>query len=412
MNNTIVPSSFSRLLIAIVVVSALLAQWAPSASAGQITSGQLVNIRVGDGTTTAAGTALPVQLDVYNVTYIGGAPTSVTLAQTIAVQSTETTSGNRALQQGGTAGGEGGLTLSTNGQYMALAGYNVDKGEATNGSGNNLNRVVGLLKLSDGSVDTTTDYTDTSSGNAIRNAFTTNGTDIWTANSANGVRYVALGASTSTALTGTGNERRVYVNPTTGGNVQLYTSRMSGTIDGVATVGAAGVTPPTSGTQTVTLLPGFPTATNSMYDYFFADANTIYTVDDRNAAGAGLEKWVLSGGTWSMVYSKLAGGTTGLKSLTGFTDANGNVVLFGATVGAQTNKLYGYGDTLANTSAASVSETLLVDAATPSTFGATGTLWSLRGVALSPGTVIPEPATFSLLALGCLACLSVRSRKS
>jgi hypothetical protein len=187
---------------------------------------------------------------------------------------------------------------------------------------------------------------------------------------------------------------------------------MSASIDGVATVGSAGLTPPTSGTQTVTLLPGFPTATNSMYDYYFADANTIYTVDDRNAAGAGLEKWVLSGGTWSMVYSKLAGGTTGLKSLTGYTDAFGNVVLFGATVGAQTNKLYGYADTLANTSAASVTENLLVDAATPSTFGATGTLWSLRGLALSPGTVIPEPATFSLLALACLACLPVRSRKA
>jgi len=44
-----------------------------------------------------------------------------------------------------------------------------------NGTGNNLQRVVGLLILSTGAVDTTPEYADTASGNAIRNAFTTVG---------------------------------------------------------------------------------------------------------------------------------------------------------------------------------------------------------------------------------------------
>jgi hypothetical protein len=395
-------------------VCAILATCSSIALAGPITSGQLVNIRVGDGTTIPSGAALPVTLDVYNVTYTGNAPTGVTLAQSIAVQSGATTTGNRALEQGGTAAGEGGLTLSSNGQYMALAGYNVDKGGITNGTGNNLNRVVGLVNLSTGLVDTTTDYTDSPSASAIRNAFTTDGTNIWTANSAGGVRYTTLGSSTSTTLTTTANERRVYVFPTTGGNVQLYTSRLSGTIAGVATVGSPGATPPTSGTQTVTLLNGFPTSTNSMYDYFIADANTIYTVDDRNSGtGAGLEKWTLSGSTWTMAYSKTAAGTSGLKSLTGFVDPNGNVILFAASVGTGANKLYGYGDTLSNTNVANVVESLLVDVNTPSTFGATGTAWNLRGVSLAPGTVIPEPASIGLVVIGgCLAFVARRSRRS
>ena len=389
---------------------ALVALWSSFADAGPITSGQLVNIRVGDGGNRSNGAGLPVTLDVYNVTYTGLVPTSVSLAQSIPLPGTTSgtppVSGNRYLTQGGTAAGEGGLTLSLDGQYMALAGYNNIVGAATNGSGNNLQRVAGLLNLSAGTVDTTTDYADTSSGSAIRNAFTTNGTDIWTANSAGGVRYVTLGGTTSTALSGTANERRVYVYPTTGGN-QLYTSRMSGTIDGVATVGSP--PPPTSGTQTVTLLPGLPTATNSMYDYFFADANTLYTVDDRSTGTGGLEKWTFNGSTWSMAYSKLVGGTSGLKSLAGMVDGAGNVTLFAASVGTGANKLYGYTDTLSNTVVGSVTENLLVDGSTA--FGGISGDWNMRGVAIAP-VVVPEPATFVLLALGCLALLPHRSRKA
>ncbi|HEX3602049.1 MAG TPA: PEP-CTERM sorting domain-containing protein [Lacipirellulaceae bacterium] len=391
-----------RSRIAIVATCALLAPWSTSAFAGPITSGQLVNIRVGDGTTTPSGTALPVTLDVYNVTYTAGVPTGVSLGQSIplptATTGTAPTSGNRYLTQGGTAGGEGGLTLSTDGRYMALGGYNTIVGGSTNASGSSTDRVVGLLDLSAGTVDTMTDYTNTGATNAIRNAFTTNGTDIWTANSSNGVRYVAYGSSTSTALTSTGNERRVMVV-----NNQLYTSRMSGTIDGVATVGSP--PPPTSGTATVTLLPGMPTATNSIYDYFFADASTLYVSDDRNSGTGGLEKWTFSGTTWTMAYSKLAAGTTGLKSLTGMVDASGNVVLFGASTG-NGNKLYGYTDTLANTNVANVTENQLVNATTDFT----GSLWGLRGVSLVPGAAVPEPATLSLLALSCVAFISRRSR--
>src|SRR5262249_38407560 len=159
--------------------------------------------------------------------------------------------GNRYLTQGGTAAGEGGLTRSLDGRYMALVGYNNIVGAATNGTGNNGQRVVGLLDLRTGTVDTTTDYSAARTSSEIRNTSTTDGTNIWTANSAAGVRYVTAGGSTSTALTGTGAERRVYIYPTASGN-QLYTSRQTtsaGGISGVATVGNP--PPPTSGTQTL-----------------------------------------------------------------------------------------------------------------------------------------------------------------
>lgn len=377
------------------------------AQASPITGGDLVIVRVGDGSTTASGTALPVTLDEYKVTYTGNVPTGVVLQQSIPLPTgaagTAPTSGQRYVGQGGTAGGEGGLTLSTDGKYMTLVGYNSGLGDVTNpGAAGTEDRVIGRLDLASGTVDTSTVLTGLSGSNAIRNGFTTNGTDFWVATSAGGVRYTTFGNTSGggTALTGTSNERRVSVY-----NGQLYTSRMSGSIEGVATVGTG---TPVSGTQTVTLLPGLPTATNSIYDYFFADPNTLYMVDDRNTgAGAGLEKWTFNGTTWTMAYSLLVNptgsGTVGVKSLTGSVDAQGNVVLFGSTTGTQGNYLYGFADTLSNTNVANVTANKLVNAGTDYT----GSLWSLRGVAIAPA--VPEPTSLAL-ALPAAAVLFRRRR--
>jgi hypothetical protein len=376
-------------------------------SAAAIGAGNIVVIRVGDGATTATGTALPVTLDEYSVTYTGTAPTGVTLVQSIPLPTgalgTAPSSGQRYLAQGGTAGGEGGLALSSNGLYMTLAGYNSGLGDPTNaGTVGTEDRVVGRLDLATGVCDTSTVLVGFAATSAIRNAFTTNGTDIWTATSTGGVRYTTFGntAGAGTALTSTGNERRVQVY-----NNQLYTSRMSGTVDGVATVGTG---TPTSGTQTVTLLPGLPTATNSIYDYFFADANTLYMVDDRGAGNGGVEKWILSGGTWTQAFNvqvNPGAGNVGVKSLAGSVDASGNVVLFGSTTGAQGNFLYGFSDTLTNTNVANVTSTQLVNSGT----AFTGSLWGLRGVAIAP---VPEPGSLAVLALLAAPVLAGRRRRN
>ena len=99
---------------AVALTTAVLLLVISSARATPILSGDLVNIRVGDGATTPTGTGLPVFLDEYSVTYTAGVPTSLTMVQSIplpgSTSGTPPTSGNRWLTQGGTAAGEGGLT--------------------------------------------------------------------------------------------------------------------------------------------------------------------------------------------------------------------------------------------------------------------------------------------------------------
>jgi len=390
-----------RYLLILGASFALAAVCISTAEAGPITSGQLVNIRVGDGTTVATGNALPVTLDVYDVTYTGSVPTGVTLSQSIPLLSSAVppTSGNRNLTQGGTAAAEGGLTLSGDGNYMALAGYNAAPG--TGASGGTSNRVVGRLDLAAGTVDTTTALTDASaSSNAWRAAYTTNGTDIW-ASGSTGARYTTLGATTSTALATGNNSRRITV---FGG--QLYQSEAANMRFGVESIGTG---TPTTGGQTIALLPGFPTSGLSPYDFFFADANTLYIGDDRTTGTGGLQKWTFDGTNWSLAFSLLvnpAGSNKGLKSLSGRVDGN-VVTLFAATTDTTANYLYGFSDTLSNTSAGSVIANKLLTASTDFTGGA---VWNLRGVAIAPGGLIPEPGSVYLILLGALAAIARRSR--
>src|SRR5262249_40364219 len=156
-----------------------------------------------------------------------------------------------------------------------------------------------------------------------------NGTDLWISGTSGGggIRYAGLSATTSTSLTTTPTNIRA----TNVFNGQLYISSASGTFLGVATVGAG--LPNTAG-QTTNLLPGFPTTgTLSTYQFAFADASTLYVADDGTAAnGGGIQKWTLSGGTWSLAYTLLNNGaaTTAVRGLT--VDASGaNPVIYATT---------------------------------------------------------------------------------
>ncbi len=359
------------------ILTAILATFAGSAmaSAAAITYGNIVVSQVGDGSGALNSNATAVILKEFTV---GGS-----LVQSIPLPTATTAT---AITLSGSATSEGALHLSTDKQYLSIAGYGATPGTAsiTGATASTVNRVVGIIPVGTGVVDGSTRLTDAYNGSNIRSAFTTNGTDIWTGGNGGsgqgpsaGVRYMTIGATTSTQVSGSSSNQRVV----TIQNGQLYSSSPTGALLGVTQIGTG--TPTTSG-QTVTLLPGMPTTgTHSNYDYWFKDASTLYMADDGSAAnGGGIQKWVLSSGTWSLVYTLLNNGssTTATRGLAGYIDGNGDAVLFGT--GGST--LFTVTDT-----GASAAATVLATAPANTAF---------RGVEL-----VPEPTSFGLLSLGIMA---------
>lgn len=226
----------------------------------------------------------------------------------------------------------GHLSLSTDSQYLLLAGYSSPVGTvaARTTLATTAPRVIGRIKLSDSSIDTTTALTDAYSGNGTtsngdpRSVVSTDGTQFWTigtgsAAASAGPRYVAsLGATTSTQLSSTPTNVRV-------GRIvdgQLYESAASGTFLGLSTVGTG---LPTATGQTTTLkvntagtLSG--TGGTSPYDFWFKDNYTVYIADDRAVANTGgpLVGGVGTGGGIQKWLGKVAG------------DYNGNNIVDGA----------------------------------------------------------------------------------
>ncbi len=293
---------------------------APAALA-QITPGNLLVSRVGDGVAPLTSAAQARFLDEYT-------PAGV-FVQTIALP-TAVSGSNRELTDSGTATSNGFLSQSADGRYIVTAGYGAIPGTAgvTGSTSAAVNRVIARIGL-DGSVDTSTALTDAYSGNNFRSVATVDGSSFWTGGTGTaattGARYVAsLGATTSTQLSTTVTNLRV-VNLQNG---QLYTSSMSGTFLGVASVGNG--LPVASG-ETITLLPGFPApGSPSTYDFFFADANTLYVADDRTNGSGGILKWTLNGGTWTLQYTLAPNATTGCRGLSGYVE-NGVATLFATT---------------------------------------------------------------------------------
>lgn len=280
---------------------------AGAAQAAPFTPGNVVVVRMGTGTGALSTAATAVFLDEYSL--------SGALSQSIAMP-TAASGANAPFANSGTSTSEGDLNLSTNGQFLTLAGYGAIPGVsgivATTSA--NTPRVVARVSLA-GVVDTSTKLGDAYNANNIRGAVSVDGSAFWTTGTATttgGVRYSILGGTTSTQLNAALSNTRwagIY-------NGQLYCSSASGVFQGVSMVGTG--LPTTSG-QTVTLLPGFPTATGPQsYDFRFADGgNTLYVGDDRTVAtGGGVQKWTFNGGTWSLAYTLNAGlGTIGARGV-------------------------------------------------------------------------------------------------
>jgi uncharacterized protein (TIGR03437 family) len=358
------------------------------------------------------------------------------------------------------------LNLSTDGSVLTFMGYiaapnTVDVSNSntpgvydpTNPSGGSYFRAVAQVDAS-GHIQVTP--TNSYSGNNGRAAILANGLYYMAGNSNNGagtptnvvsstgIEIATPGQAANTPATEIGNFSIAQVtNPATGQpyaadklgkdnnfrgltifNNTLYATKGSGSngIDTVYQVGNAGSLPAIAGAGSapITVLPGFPVAAaktaGATNDYpfgiWFANANTLYVADEgdgvlADAAGsttAGLQKWILSSGTWTMAYvlqnglnlgqpysipnypGSLNPATAGLRNITGKVNGDGTVTIYGITAtvssngdqGADPNKLVSITDTLANTAAAGAAKETFTTLRT----AVAGEI--LRGIAFAP----------------------------
>jgi len=341
-------------------------------------------------------------------------------------------------------------------------------------------RVVALIGAS-GSVDTSTAITGVFNMNNPRSVATVDGSAFWISgqgasegDSTEGVFYATDGASTATGIDNSTDTRVVSIQNTGSGNT-LYVSRDvkvgggNNNLTNVSTLTVAGGGLPTSsvGVTTTHITP--PASPNSLggnngsinvtaatenginnsrlnsFVYlspeqsFLASPTVMYVADsgepkngNANAAAlgeGGLQKWVLTSGTWTLDYDLTAGlslvnnanansanptnpGVTGLLGLAGqVVDSGSEVELFATSYGLNelsSSYLYEITDDL---SATSNTDPAVEDESFSTLYSApTGT--SIRGVAFAPIAPVPEPGTWGM-ALGglCMLLAFQRSRR-
>jgi hypothetical protein len=192
---------------------------------------------------------------------------------------TVASSGSEALTNSSFSRSEGELSLSTNGQYLVLGGYNTTVDlwgpQSTYSPASVVDRVIGTVDGA-GHIDTTTDLTDAYNGDNFRAVVSTDGTEFWTAghagDTASGlVHAVQLGASTSTIITGPGVPNNINT-------LEIFNGQLYEGVRKVATGAPAGI---------YQIGAGLPTTTGQSQTLFIQvpQSNPLDVTDGNNPTG-------------------------------------------------------------------------------------------------------------------------------
>jgi len=364
----------------------------PLSKAANISVGNIIVERVGDGAATLGTGATSVALLEYS--------TSGSAIQTITFPST----GSNQLTEAGSAVSAGYLN-SYNG-LVAVTGYNSSSGTASVVSQNT--KVTSIVDNS-GSVVTRTVYPTGGPSGTPPSPFSAN--NIRSAIATSSSTFYASGTSSGTPNTGgvwyndgtsftqliSGNTRNVEIY-----NNQLFYSAATGVFrlgNGLPTTAA------TTSTQIISVTGG------SVYGFLMFDTNsdnlldTAYTADDGTSAGKGLSKWTsVDGDTWTQSWSRLinasnalqataATGFAGFRGLSGSYE-NGVATLFAISgTESSNNRLL---KILDNGTAPTTATTLATS----------GANYAFRGVDIM---TVPEPSSSLLIVLGAGALVGIRS---
>jgi hypothetical protein len=309
----------------------------------------VVRVGVIGATQTTDGTATAVFIENHALNLSTSADT---LLSTVSLPTAASGTQQPFAYQGITGVGspnDGALSLSLNGHFLTLGGYAAAVGTTNIVAAGSpaFPRVVARISAA-GVVDTSTFFAANATYVAafIRSSVTIDGTAFWTGGSDNatgGIWYIPFGAADGGTLLNAQSLRSVNIF-----NGQLYGSADNSVTTMMPVLFAAGTGTPTSGSVTETGLPGFPTVATSGADdisawtFAFVGQNTVYIGSDQAvSAGAppnGIQKWTLSGGTWSLQTSfnlatgQVAAGQVGFRGLAVVATGGGTTTLIANTV--------------------------------------------------------------------------------
>jgi hypothetical protein len=366
------------MLVALITVLGILCAATP-ALATSLTANDVVVERDGNGVSGLSTSAGSVFLDEFEP--LGGHVTALALP-------TATSGSNKPLLDSGTAGSDGGLTLSSNGACLVTVGYDAPLGtlHITESPVKTYPRTVAVVN-GKGEINTTTALTNFANENNARSATSNECTKIWVGGNGTkttgGVVEAKVGETTGTQLSETVTNIR-QVEAVDG---QLYASAdpEKGSKLSIATVGSG--LPEAKG-QTFTNLP-FATAPEEPYAFSLLTLgpgsptvpDTMYVADNKRGA---VVKYHLTGGSWVEQGSVVVPEVTGVTA----NDVNGAVTIYASS--AAQNEAGGDGTLYRISDVSGVNGTL---SGIPVEIAKAPVSEAFRGVAFAPGTTIGHGGT-------------------
>lgn len=346
-------------------------------------AGNVVVLRVGDGSIPFDTKAYPVFLDEY--TPVGS------LVRSIAMPTMVNGSNNRFTLPPITGIGEntgvtiGYLTLSPDSKYLAAVGYNgpvgTDNSQYYDGADPAISDRIVAIVDHNGSINTSTKLDNNGAGFSLAySAVTSNGTDIWTSFLGKGVYYTSIGSSTYAPVrVNTGGFYRV-------GSVndgQLYYSTNSNLVYKMGT----GL--PQSTVTSATPLPGLTSSSGMLQNsgqFFFADMNSaipgidvLYIAANNQLA---LKKYSFDGASW-IINGTIGDDSDDYTGLTGVVNGS-SVTLFSTRKLGDGSNLAGGGELVMLTDNTGYTLAPNSFTGTPVVLATAATNTAFRGVAMAP----------------------------
>ena len=369
------------------------------AAKAQLTPGNLVIYRVGDGSAALTAKATPVFLDEHLVTPATLFTKSSPKVQSIALPATSGSApaGNFLLTAYGNGSTEGFITRSVDGNYLVFSGYNSGSDTSTAKVANLLNttaRVIGTIDQA-GKINTSTaipgvPYATNKTGYAPRTVLSKDGKSFIFNSSTTGIYSANLGDTSAKVVSAYNKTKHPQGSPTSRElgvyNGTIYSSYQSTyiapgntTTSSVSFASLGSIDAPDTA---ITPLPGIDTVyasatttKSSPYQFVILKLNggdVLYIADDATNGAIierGIQKYSLVSGTWVYNGSIYAAGVRGLTGV----NSGDTVALFATS----TRKLFGALDLTGwNVHVSSDSASILDTSATNTQF---------RGIAFAPG---------------------------